>query len=178
MSEYDFSEDDLKATAGGQKSDALPIGDYTFAITSAEAKKDKNGKAYLSLELTVETGSQKKRKAWDNYLTLDKSNKQFHRTASFLRAIGHKGGIPAGAPGGQPASALVGTFVDAQITHEYENVPGQQWPVASWSKQFKEIQASGALEGIKPSARVGYYSISDLFEGVGAPDEAADDQWG
>lgn len=179
MSEYDYSEDDLK-TGGGGGNSVLPVGDYTFTVEKAETKKDKNGKAYLSLELEVAFGSHKKRKVWDNYLTLDKDSRQFKRTASFLQAIGHKSGVPVGAPGGAPASALAGTFVDMGVSHTYENVPGKEWPVRSWERDFKEVQASGALKGITPKAEAGWYRISDEFEGIGSPGDSgsAESPWG
>lgn len=177
-SEYDLTEDDLKDAGGGGGS-VLPIGEYTFTIESAESKTDKNGKAYLALELEVAFGTHKKRKVWDNYLTLDKENKQFRRTASFLRAIGHKNGVPVGAPGGKPARDLVGAYVDLGVTHEYQDVPGQQYSVQSWSKDFAEIQESGALKGIKPQARAGFYSVADEFEGIGGgSNSATDEEWG
>lgn len=179
MSEYDFNEDDLKPTGGGGDREALPIGEYTFSIEKAETKRDKNGKAYLSLELEVAFGNEKKRKAWDNYLTFDKTAGGFKRTASFLRAIGHKNGVPVGAPEGRPASDLVGTYVDAQVTHEYQDVPGHQYSVQSWSKDFAEIKESGALDGIKPTARLGFYSVADEFEGIGGgSNSASDEEWG
>lgn len=182
MGDYDFNEEDLKPKSGGGDNSPLPIGTYTFSIAKAETKSDKNGKAYLALELDVEFGKHKKRKAWDGYMTLDKTSKQFNRTSSFLRAIGHKSGIPAGAPGGSPASSLVGTLVDAQVTHEYQDVPGQEWSVQSWSKDFKEIEASGSLKGITPRARVGFYSISDEFSGIGGDSADSDsdtgEEWG
>lgn len=181
MSEYEINEETLNnAGGGGGGNTPLPIGEYTFTIEAAETKKDKNGKAYLSLTLVVAFGQHKKRKVWDNYLTLDVNSKQFKRTASFLKAIAHRDGIPVGAPGGKPASDLVGTFVDASVSHTYENVPGQEWPVRSWSREFKEVEASGSLKGITPKADVGYYRVSDEFEGVGggSQDDSADDGWG
>lgn len=181
--EWGVDEDDLKGGTGAAK----PPRDYTVKITSASTEKDKNQRPYIKLVLEIIFGTEKGGKLWENYLPLgrDKDGKNAgkinNRTASFLKAIGHKQGVPPGAPGGASVETLVGTVVDVKNENEYQDVPGEQYPVRTWEKRFKEVQASGALEGIKPRDSLGFYSLSDDFEGIGGGSDsgAADDEsWG
>lgn len=182
--EWAVDEDDLKGGTGAAK----PPRDYTVKIESASIDKDKNQRPYYKLVLSIIFGSEKGGKLWENYLPLgrEKSGKNAGkvnvRTASFLKAIGHKQGVPPGAPGGAPVESLVGTVVDVRNENEFQNVPGEEYPVRTWEKRFKEIEASGQLQGIKPRDSLGFYSLSDEFEGIGGGSEsgsaAADEDWG
>ena len=180
--EWAVDEDDLKGGTGAAK----PPRDYTVKISSATVETDKNRRPYYKLVLDIILGSEKGGKLFENYLPLgrEKAGKNAgqvnKRTASFLKAVGHKQGIPWGAPGGPDVSALVGTVVDVRNENKYEDVPGEQYPVSTWEKRFKEVQASGVLEGIKPRDDLGFYSLSDEFEGVGGGSayDAADESWG
>lgn len=181
--EWGVDEDDLKGGTGAAK----PPRSYTVKIEHAEVEKDKNQRPYIKLVLEIIFGSEKGGKLWENYLPLgrEKSGKNAGkvnaRTASFLKAIGHKQGVPPGAPGGPDISTLVGTIVDVKNENEYQDVPDEEYPVRTWEKRFKEVQASGRLEGIKPRDSLGFYSLSDEFEGIGGgatDDSAADESWG
>lgn len=179
--EYGVNEDDLKGGTGAAK----PPKTYSTKIASAEVKKDKNNRPYLALVLDITHGEQKGQKLFENYLPFGreksgtKAGQVNPRTASFLKAIGHKQGVPPGAPGGDDVSVLLGTIVNVKNENKYEDVPGEDWPVRSWEKKFKELLASGKLEGIVPRDDLGFYSMSDDFEGIGASaPEGADEGWG
>ena len=97
--DWNVDEDDLKGGTGAAK----PPRTYTTQIESAAVEKDKNQRPYIKLVLNITHGTEKGGKLWDNYLPLgrDKSGKNAGkvnaRTASFLKAIGHKQGVPPGA---------------------------------------------------------------------------------
>lgn len=171
MGDYDYDEKDLEGGGGGS---LIPVNDYTVLVERAKVKTDKNGKPAIQFQAAIMFGSQKKRKVFENYLPLaklteGKSAGQLHmRTKSFLKAIGHKGGPPVGAPGGRPIEDLEGTYLDVRVEHEYQNVPGQQYAVQTWQKDFKDLETSGALRGIKAREALGFYSVSDEFSGLGA----------
>mgnify|MGYP003493562189 FL=1 len=196
MSEdWSVSEEDYE-DAGPSKSEPPPVGKYTFKIEEPKLGKDKNGNPFYGLRLRVENGPQANRVVFDNYSPWVKpedrkrvsksTGKEYvdpnwRRTLSLLAALGHQNGRPPGFPGSDvKIEDLNGTTVDAVIFHEYEDVPGEEYPVASWSKKFKELKASGALDGIVPTARVNAYELSDDFEGVGVSGGADDDgeEWG
>jgi len=169
--EYSYGEDDLAGVGGGV---THPVGDYTTVIKKAESKKDKNGRPNLALVLEVTHGSQKGETFYENYLPLGRESKGKRaglpniRTASFLKAVGHKSGIPAGAPGGADAGVYVGTIVQVHNDNEYQDVPGEQYPVRTWETKFKELKAAGKLDNIKPRDALGFYSMDDDFEGLGS----------
>lgn len=173
MGDYDYDEKDIEGGGGGS---LIPVGDYTVLVEKAKVKNDKNGKPSIRFQAVIMFGSQKKRKVFENYLPLAKLTEgkgagSLHpRTKSFLRAIGYKGGIPIGAPGGADISNLEGTYLDVRVEHEYQNVPGHKYAIVTWQKEFKELSADPEqpLRGIKPRESLGFYSVSDEFEGVGA----------
>lgn len=188
--DYTFDEDDVK---GGGSRGAKPIGYYEGIIDQAETAKDKNGMAYLKFRLDIRSGPQKAGYLFENYLPLAKREvrggkdkgqvKLDARTVSFLRATGQARGIPVGAPSGRPASDLNGTIVGVRVDHEYQNVPGRQYPLKSWERDFDDVEGSGALKGIQPRESLGFYSISDEFFGIGPADGSegdlsAEDVWG
>jgi len=180
--EWAVDEDDLKGGTGSAK----PPKNYTVKIEEAAVDKDKNKRPYIKFRGKIQYGEHKGGYLFENYLPLgrDKDGKNAGkvnpRTASFLKAIGHKQGVPPGAPGGADVSVLNGTVVDVKNENEYRDVPGEQYPVRTWEKRFKEVEASGALKGIKPMDSLGFYSLSDDFEGIGGADEnsADTDGWG
>jgi len=180
--DWAVGEDDLKGGTGKAK----PPRTYTVRIENASTEKDKNGRPYLKFVGEIILGSEKGGKLFENYLPFgrEKSGKNAGqinaRTSSFLKAIGHRDGVPAGAPGGPDASKLNGTVVDVKNENEYE-VDGEQYPVRTWEKRFKEVEASGKLEGVTPRDSLGFYALSDEFEGIGGgttDDSADDDSWG
>ena len=191
MSEdWSVSEEDYE-DAGPSKSEPPPVGKYTFGIEGAKLGKDKNGVPFYGVSLRVKNGPQANRVVFENYLPFVPADKRkrtsaatgkeytdsnWRRFLSFLASIGHNGGTPPGFPGSDvKIEDLNGTTVDAVIFHEYEDVPGEEYPVASWSKKFKELKASGALDGIVPTARVNAYELSDDVEGIGVSGGADDD---
>lgn len=187
--EYAVTEDDL---AGGGDFVARPIGDYDAVIIAAESKVGKTAQKipYLALKFLVTRGKNKGQKFVDNYLplkkTLRKSGKHEgkmmldYRTSRFFSAIGlEPGQVPPGAPGGPEAETLVGTAVAFRNEHEYQDVPDEQYPIRTatgqYNKPFKDAQARGALEGIKPQDNIASYSISDDFAGIGGSPELIPD---
>lgn len=176
-SEYEVNEDDLKGGTGKAK----PVRDYTVRIESAATDTDKNNRLYIKLVLEIILGSEKGGKLWENYLPLGRdtkgknSGKINNRTASFLKSIAHSQGLPPGAPGGPDVSTLVGTVVDVKNENSYD-VDGEQYDVVTWEKRYKEFLAAGKLEGITPKDSLGFYNLSDEFEGIGGgSDDSADD---
>lgn len=209
--EYGYTESDAENKGGG--SNALPRDKYTGTISRAKGKKSTKGKAFLGFGISITHGKYKKVLAFENYLPLSRNENAFQvaRRNSFLQAIGFQGGaippgVPAenGNPGGPPASILDGTYVDFNIEHEYEDVPGEQYSLqtsksakTTWVKDgwedclddkgnlIKNPQGEVFDEPVKPKAIVTFYAVSDEFEGLGggdvdAPeDESADeDSWG
>lgn len=176
MSEYDFTEDDLKSTGGGGKS-IKPVGDYDIQIEGAETAKDTNGRPYLKFVGEIVSAQRKGGKVFENYLPFGRATKGKNegkldaRTVSFLKATGQKSGTPIGAPGADSASKLNGTIVSVRLEHEYKDVPGEDWPVRTWQKEFKDIEASGRLQGIEAKESLGYYSVADDFAGIGGDDD-------
>lgn len=203
--EYGYTEDDAENKGGG--SSAIPRDKYTGTISRAKGKKSTKGKAFLGFGISITHGKYKKVLAFENYLPLSRNENAYQvaRRNSFLQAVGLQGGsIPPGAPGGPDASVLDGTYVDFQVEHEYEDVPGEEYSLTTsksaktnWVKDGWEdcIDAKGNLiknpkgevfeEPVAPKAIVTFYSPSNEFAGLGgetddsAPDEAADeDDWG
>lgn len=193
MNEYEVNEEDLK---GGGTSKAKPIGNYDGVIEQAESKVDSNNRPYIKFRIGELAGPQKSGFLFENYLPFGrrtvKSGKNAGkemldaRTVSFLRSTGQKNGVPIGAPGGRPASDLNGTYISVRLEHSYGDnkvkVPGHQYGVETWQKDFKDIEASGVLEGIDARESLGFYEMSDSFEGIGASSDdsnvAADGEWG
>lgn len=195
--EYGYTEEDTQAGSGQRENKPKPIGVYTAVIERAEAKKDKNGKLYLKWWNRIAFGPYKNQIAFEGYLPLsrDVNAYQLARRNSFAKATGQQPGQPLiGTPNGAPAETLNGTYVDFTIQHQFENVPGEQYPVTTGSKQFKEnygdkLNAEGNLVvngvEIKPSAEVvTFYEVSDEFEGIGGssdsfiPEAAPEEVWG
>lgn len=179
--EWGVDEDDLKGGTGAAK----PPRSYTVKIKEAAVESDKNQRPYIKFIGEILFGSEKGGNLYENYLPLGRektgknAGKVNARTASFLKAIGHKQGVPPGAPGGPDISTLNGTIVDVKNENEYQDVPDEEYPVRTWEKRFKEVQASGRLQGIKPRDSLGFYSLSDEFDGIGGTsDDAADESWG
>lgn len=192
MSNEDYSVDEEDVKGGGSRT-AKPIGDYDGIIEDAESKTDSNGRPYIKFKLGSLSGPQKSGFLFENYLPFGKrevksgknagQSRLDPRTASFLRATGQRSGVPAGAPGGKPASSLNGTAVSVRVEHKYGDnkvsVPGHQWGVSTWQKDFKQIEASGALDGIDPREDLSFYDMSDSFEGLGgANDSDTGEEWG
>lgn len=179
MSEYEVNEEDLE---GSGTSDVHPIGDYEIVVAEAEGKTDKNGAPYLAFQGIVVKGKNKGIYLFENYLPFKKKTytKGKHagktmldfRTKSFLASIGHKSGIPAGAPGGPDASTLNGTLLKVRNEHVYNDVPDHEYPVRTgkgkYNAEYLEALENGDLEGITPENNLGFYSMSDDFEGIGA----------
>lgn len=193
--EYAVTDDDLKGGGGGART-AKPRGKYTGTISRPEVKKDKNGKVYLKFGIKIEFGKFKNGLAFENYLPLARDVNAFQaaRRNSFFKAIALKAGsVPPGAPGGPDVGVLEGVFVDFNLEHEYENVPGEQyslntsksakspWVTNGWQDKVDE---SGNLvvngEKIAPRETLTFYDISDEFSGVGSPaDNSIDgEEWG
>lgn len=195
--EYGYTEEDTQAGSTQRENKPKPIGRYTAVIEKAEVKTDKNGKLYLKWWNRIAFGPHKNQIAFEGYLPLsrDVNAYQLARRNSFAKATGQQPGQPlVGTPTGAPASNLNGTYVDFTIQHQFENVPGEQYPVTTGSKAFKEkygekINTEGNLviDGveIKPTAEVvTFYEVSDEFEGLGAtsdgfvPDAVPEEVWG
>lgn len=186
-SEYLVSEDDLKGGGGGDN--AKPRGQYTGQISQAKSKPDKNKKLCLQFGISITHGTYKKQLLFENYLTLDpKANKfSLGRRNSFYKAIDLKTGqMPYGVTEERPASDLNGTYVDIQVEHEYEQVPGEEhslvtstWSKSRWVEEGWEdgldekgylVRSPGGTEydaPIKPRESLTWYSMSDEFAGVG-----------
>lgn len=132
LDEYAVQEDDLKGGGGGNG--AKPRGTYTGVIEKAEAKKDKNQKIYLALQIRITHGPRKNGVIFDNYVLLAESTNKFQtlRRNSLYKALGYKAKqVPHGTPNGKPASELVGTHVDITLEHEYENVPDEKYSLTT-----------------------------------------------
>lgn len=193
--EYAVTEEDLK---GGGGNSAKPIGKYTGQIVKAESKKDKNQKIYLALQIKITHGNRKNGVIFDNYIPLggDANGFQKARRNSLYKALGLKAGaIPYGVPGGPAVDLLVGTYVDIQLEHEFEQVPGEQyslqtsksskstWKTAGWDKNSLDskgnlVRSPGGTEfdaPIAPKEFPTFYELSDEFEGIGDPNGAAPD---
>lgn len=205
--EYAVTEEDLK---GGGGNAAKPRGKYTGQIVKAESKKDKNNKIYLALQVKISHGKRKNGVIFDNYIPLgaDANGFQKARRNSLYKALGLKAGaIPHGVPGGPAVELLVGTYVDVNLEHEFEQVPGEQyalqtsksskstWKTDNWEKGLDDkgnlVRSPGGTEfdaPITPKEFPTFYELSDEFEGIGDPsgasaapaeDESADDDdWG
>lgn len=193
--EWAVTDEDLEG--GGGKFPAKPRGTYTVKILKAETKTDKNNLLFLKLDTQIIRGAEKDGRIFDNYLVLSNKGNAFQRARrnSLYKALGlEKGSLPPGVPGGPDASTLVGTIVDVQVEHEFENIPGEQyslttsksknqpWKTGNWESK---LNADGHLvvdgEAIKPSESVTFYDLSDDFVGLGADtdDDSADDGgWG
>lgn len=194
INEYLVSEDDLKGGGGGDK--AKPRGKYTGRISQAKSKPDKNKKLCLQFGISITHGAFKKQLLFENYLSLDpKANKfSLGRRNSFYKAIDLKTGqMPYGVTDERPASDLDGTYVDIQVEHEYEQVPGEEhslvtstwsksrWVEEGWENGLDEdgnlVRSPGGTEydaPIKPRETLTWYSMSDEFAGVGDPDFQAE----
>lgn len=188
INEYLVSEDDLKGGGGGGDN-AKPRGKYTGQISQAKSKPDKNKKLCLQFGIQITHGKYKKQLLFENYLSLDpKANKfSLGRRNSFYKAIDLKTGqMPYGVTDERPASDLNGTYVDIQVEHEYEQVPGEdhslvtstwsksRWVEEGWEDGLDEngylVRSPGGTEydaPIKPRESLTWYSMSDEFAGVG-----------
>lgn len=187
-SEYLVSEDDLKGGGGGDK--AKPRGKYTGQISQAKSKPDKNKKLCLQFGISITHGKHKKQLLFENYLSMDpKANKfALSRRNSFYKAIDLKAGqLPYGVDNDKrPASDLDGTYVDVQVEHEYEQIPGEEhsivtsnWSGSRWVQEGWEsgldddgnlVRSPGGTEydaPIKPREALTFYAMSDEFAGVG-----------
>jgi len=203
--EYGYTDEDSENKGGG--STALPRDKYTGTISRAKGKKSTKGKAFLGFGISITHGKYKKVLAFENYLPLSRNENAFQvaRRNSFLQAIGLPAGtVPPGAPGGKDASILDGTYIDFNIEHEYEDVPGEEYSLqtsksakTNWVKDGWEdcLDDKGRLvknpkgevfdEPVAPKAIVTFYAVSDEFAGLGGgdvddpADESADaDNWG
>ena len=159
-------------------------------------KKDKSGKLYLKFGIKISHGKMKNGLSFENYLPLARDVNAFQaaRRNSFFKAIGLKvGTIPPGAPGGDAVEVLEGTYIDFNLEHEYENVPGEQyslntsksakspWVTNGWESKLDDkgnLVVQG--ESIAPGESVTFYDISDEFEGLGGSSagEPDDEGWG
>lgn len=186
-SEYLVSEDDLKGGGGGDK--AKPRGKYTGQISQAKSKPDKNGKLCLQFGISITHGAHKKQLLFENFLSLNPKAPKFalSRRNSFYKAIDLKTGqLPYGVSDERPASDLNGTYVDIQVEHEYEQVPGEEfsimtsgwsgsrWVTEGWADGLDEdgnlVRSPGGTEydaPIKPRESLTFYAMSDEFAGVG-----------
>lgn len=191
--EYAVTEDDLK---GGGGSSAKPRGKYTGVISKAESKTDKNKKAYLGFGISITHGKYKKGLIFENYLPLarDVNKYQAARRGSFYKAISlTPGTIPYGAPGGPAAALLNGTYVDVNLEHTFEQVPGEEYAITtSKSKKSRWVEegweaclddkgnlvrnpGGDAFDApVAPKEIPTFYEVSDEFAGVGDPDAAPD----
>lgn len=191
--EYGYTKEDAEQKGG---STAKKRGKYTGSISRATTKKDKNGKVYLGFGLSHTFAPYKNGLSFENYLPLSRDSNayQLARRNSFLGAIGIKEGqTPPGAPGGPDAKALDGTFVDFNIEHEFEDVPGEDYSLVT-GKSAKSAWVTGGWEAkldskgnlvvdgkiIQPKEVVTFYAVSDEFIGLGAEDGAGADEepWG
>lgn len=190
--EYAVTEEDLAGGGGGNK--AKPRGVYTGKISKAESKTDKNKKVFLGFGIAITHGTFKKQLIFENYLTLNPQANAFHkaRRNSFYKAIGlEAGSVPYGVPGGPAVELLNGTYINVQLEHRFEQVPGQeynivtsksaksQWKIDGWdacvneSGQLFRDPAGNVFDApVDPKEEVTFYSIADEFEGVG---ESGDD---
>lgn len=189
MSEYGVDEEDLKGGGGNNK--AKPTGTYTAIIEKAEAKKDKNGKIYLAWRNRIAFGPLKNQIAFESYLPISREGNKYvlARRNSLVKAIGLKpGAMIPGSPGGPSVDVLNGAYIDFNLEHEYENVPGQDYSVSTRRGKLPDGVTEADVEGINPSERVTFYAVSDEFEGLAdgaqgaTPTPAvatpADEDWG
>lgn len=195
---YAVTEDDLKGGGGGSH-EAKPRGLYTGQIAEAKAKNDSKGKPCIQFRIKITHGKRKGGLLFENWLSLNPEANGFAtaRRRSFYKAIGlQAGAIPYGAPiEGAPAVELLnGTYVDVQLEHRFEQVPGQDYNIVT-SKSSKQrwleegwdkcVNEQGQLvkdpfgnvfdAPVDPKEELTFYNISDEFAGVGDPDAVLDE---